>query len=349
MGFFGTQGGGWVTQQAAEFEPMTVKRPTQKLIRHGEQELERWGYGGDVLAFLGLGTLDAITFATLRDIGGPTGLNSLLKQYDLGPRFSPRVLAALSKLPSRAGLTVALQKKGLSVARNLIRHKIRFLAEADLPMSLRLLPAALQPSWLFARGDHRLLHRQSIAVVGTRHCTPQGEFLTKYVVGAVGILDVPIVSGLAYGIDTIAHQWCLELGLPTISVLGSGLLALYPRENQDLADRIATRGGLLVSEYFPTQHPTAGSFVWRNRLQAAFARAVVATEWKKSSGTAHTIRFAQQFERLNVSVNLSDVKRKPDAGIAQVDLSLPREHNRLMQTLSGSLRQPTLPGTLISD
>ena len=336
-------------QQATEFEPMTVKRPTQKLIGQGVQELERWGYSRDVLAFLGLGTLDAITFAALRDIGGPTGLNTLLDRHDLGARFSPRVLAALGKLPSRAGLAVALQKKGLSVARSLMRHKIRFLTEVDLPMSLRLLPAALQPSWLFARGDHRLLHRQSIAVVGTRHCTPHGEFLTKYVVGAVGVLDVPIVSGLAYGIDTIAHQWCLELGLPTISVLGSGLLALYPRENQELADRIATRGGLLVSEYFPTQPPTAGSFVWRNRLQAAFARAVVATEWKKSSGTAHTIRFARQFERLNVSVHLSGVRQKPDAGVAQVDLILPREHDRLMQTLSGSLRKPMLLGPPISD
>jgi DNA processing protein len=161
-------------------------------------------------------------------------------------------------------------------------------------------------------------------------------------VAAVGILDVPIVSGLAYGIDTIAHAWCLELGLPTISVLGSGLLALYPRQNAELADRIGKQGGLLVSEYFPTHPPTAGSFVWRNRLQAAFARAVVATEWRKASGTAHTIRFAQQFERSNVSVHLNGAKTKADAGVAQVDLSLLREHERLMQVLGDSLRQPAL-------
>jgi DNA processing protein len=331
-----------VIQLETEFEPMTAKRPTQKFIRRGEQELERWGYGAEVLTFLGLASLDSITFATLRDIGGPTGLHRLVKEHE-GPRFPPRIVAALGKLPSsRAGFVVALQKKGLSVARNLVRHKIHFLAGADLPHSVRLLPAPLQPLWLFTRGDDRLLHRQSIAVVGTRHCTTQGEFLTQYVVGAVSNLDVPVVSGLAYGIDTIAHQWCLEISLPTISVIGSGLLALYPRENQELADRIAAQDGLLVSEYFPTQPPTAGSFVWRNRLQAAIARAVVATEWKKSSGTAHTIRFAQQFGRPNISVHLNGAKRKPEAGIAQVDLSLPRDHVQLMQTLSDTLHQPTL-------
>ena len=335
-------------QLGTEFQSMTAKRPTQKLIRRGEQELERWGYGAEVLTFLGLASLESITFAVLRDIGGPMGLHRLVD--DEGPRFPPRVGAALGKLPSsRAGLAVALQRKGLSIARHLVRHKIRFLAGADLPQSVRLLPVPLQPLWLFTRGDDRLLHRASIAVVGTRHCTIQGEFLTKYVVGAVGNLDVPVVSGLAYGIDTIAHQWCLELGLPTISVLGSGLLALYPRENQELADRIAAQDGLLVSEYLPMQPPSAGSFVWRNRLQAAFARAVVATEWKKSSGTAHTIRFAQQFRRPNISVHLNGAKRKPDAGIAQVDLSLPRDHVQLMRTFSDTLRQPTVFRTLISD
>jgi len=76
----------------------------------------------------------------------------------------------------------------------------------------------------------------------------------------------------------------------------------------------------LFSEYFPTQP-------------------VVATEWKKASGTAHTIRFAQQFERLNVSVHLNGAKTKADAGVAQIDLSLPGEHDRLMQVLGSSLRQ----------
>lgn len=326
-------------QLGTKFQPMTARRQTQRLICRGKQELERSGYGAEVLTFLGLASFDGITFAALRDIGGPTGLHHLVN--DAGPRFPPRVGAALGKLPSsRQGLAIALQKKGLSIARNLVRHKIRFLAGADLPQSVRLLPAALQPLWLFIRGDDRLLHRPSIAVVGTRHCTAQGEFLTKYVVGSAGNFDVPVVSGLAYGIDTIAHQWCLELGLPTISVLGNGLLALYPRENQELADRIVAQDRLLVSEYFPMQPPTARSFVWRNRLQATFARAVVATEWKKSSGTAHTIQFAQQFGRPNISVHLNTTKRKPDAGIAQINLNLPRDHVHLMQELSEALRQP---------
>src|SRR6185437_539588 len=221
---------------------MIVKRATQRAIRLGEQDLERWGYSVETLAFLGLATLPDVTFATLRDIRGPAGLAALLESHNLTTRVSQRAIATVSKLASsRAGMA-ALQKKGLSVARNLIRHKIRFLIEADLPLSLRTLPAAMQPSWLFVRGDHTLLQRPSIAVVGTRHCTAQGDFLTKYVVAAVDILGAPIVSGLAYGIDTIAHAWCLELGPPTISVLGSGLLALYPRQNAELADRIAKQG-----------------------------------------------------------------------------------------------------------
>jgi hypothetical protein len=103
---------------------MIIKRAPQRAIRLGEQDLERWGYSVEALAFLGLATIPGATFATLRDIRGPAGLAALLENHSLPTRVSHRAIAAVSKLASSRTGIAALQKKGLSVARNLIRHGI---------------------------------------------------------------------------------------------------------------------------------------------------------------------------------------------------------------------------------
>lgn len=303
-------------------------------------ELEAWGYSTDVIAFLGLSVLRGMGFSALRNVGGPLGFADQLRNYPIldlvqlsqrnRAKSTNRAKISVSRGESRETLT----KRGLAVAKDLIRLRIRFLTSADLPTSVRRLPRELQPLWLFAQGDVRLLQTKSIAVVGTRHPTSVGEFLTRYVVSMIRDIDAPVVSGLAHGIDTIAHEWCLEVGLPTVSVLGGGLLALYPAKNRDLASRIVGHGGLLISEYFPNQPATAANFVSRNRLQAGFAAAVVATEWKTISGTAHTIRFAAKFGRPSVSVRLSQSTSPPDAGTAQFNIDIPHQHGLLMNILA---------------
>jgi len=107
----------------------------------------------------------------------------------------------------------------------------------------------------------------------------------------------PTVSGLATGIDQLAHEHSLAAGVPTIAVLGTGILEDYPRGSAILRDRILAGGGSIVSEYLPRISYSAENFVQRNRLQAALGRVLVPAEWSRRSGTAHTVRFATQLQR----------------------------------------------------
>ncbi len=307
--------------------------------------LEHWGYTEEKLLFLGLSTMRGFGFAGLKRLGGPAGIAEHLQgkgRVDLYETSVGRVSKSSPGARKKPGYLdrEALLSKGMILAKNLVRDKIRLLTLPEMPPAVRELPPAMQPAWLFVQGEVTLLWRPSVAIVGTRKPSPTGEFLTKYIVGLAGTLNVPVVSGLAHGIDSIAHQACVEIDLPTISVLGSGLLSLYPAKNRELADRILAQGGTLVSEYLPGQQPTAASFVWRNRLQACLANVVVATEWKMKSGTAHTMRFAKQFHRPNASIRLSRVKHESDAGQAEINLDIPRQHDLLLQVLREALGAP---------
>ena len=149
-----------------------------------------------------------------------------------------------------------------------------------------------------------------------------------------------MISGLAYGIDRIVHEWCLNVGIPTVSILGTGILATYPAKHSGLADQIIAAGGLLVSEYMPQQGPSAENFVWRNRLQAALGRAVIPAEWAKKSGTAHTVRFARKLGRPVFGMSLTGVARAPDAGDSDRHFEIPRDHAMFAEALSSALILP---------
>ena len=145
---------------------------------------------------------------------------------------------------------------------------------------------------------------------------------------------MPSISGLAKGIDTIAHEWSLRVGLPTISILGTGILVPYPARNTGLAEIIISEGGLIISEYLPYQGPTAENFVWRNRLQACLSECVIATEWKATSGTAHTVRFANELGRKSISLELNGAKHDANLGRAMHHFSLPAEHSDLIHIIT---------------
>jgi hypothetical protein len=145
----------------------------------------------------------------------------------------------------------------------------------------RVIPA--RPDSKIVAGDLELLDRPSLAIVGTRDPTENGEFLARYAVSSRREAEAPVVSGLAYGIDRLVHEWCLNISLPTISVFGTGILAPYPAKHAPLSDAIVEAGGVVLTEYMPTQGPSGRQFVWRNRLQAAPSRATIPVEWKKKS------------------------------------------------------------------
>jgi DNA protecting protein DprA len=227
----------------------------------------------------------------------------------------------------------------METASHLVDAGVQFCFHGDpeFPRALANLPQTHRLQWLFYRGDIGLLDRPCVTVVGTREPTDAGEFLARYAVSCALEFATPVVSGLAHGIDRIVHEWCLRIDLPTISVLGTGMLNTYPVRHTDLGNRIVEAGGLLLSEYFPDQGPSAANFVWRNRLQAALGRITVPVEWAGKSGTAHTVRFARKFKRQVFSLSASGVPRKPEAGEGDIHFDLPHDHAHFMDAMAAAI------------
>ena len=223
------------------------------------------------------------------------------------------------------------------------------IGDPMFPPGFMELAESERPLWVFCRGDLSLLHTTSVAVVGTRDPSPVGEFLTKYAVSVLAEASIPVVSGLARGVDAIAHDWALTCSTQNISVLGTGILRHYPARNSELAERIVDKGGVLVSEYEPLAEPTGENFVWRNRLQAALACCVIAPEWKRSSGTAHTIRFANALKRPTIGLRLETVEPPLSRGVTGADFTIPDESNKFSTAVYRAVHDHLLAAKQQSD
>lgn len=169
-------------------------------------------------------------------------------------------------------------------------NKVIFNANA-LPEVLQHIPDP--PKELFVFGDLTpLLEKPRLAVVGSRKVSPYGRAVTADLVRAVAGRGVVILSGLALGVDSIAHKSALEAGGQTIAVLPCGLDKPYPATHRPLARQILERGGVLISEYPPGTPPLQHHFIARNRLVSGLSDAVLITEAAEKSGTLHTAGFA---------------------------------------------------------
>lgn len=154
---------------------------------------------------------------------------------------------------------------------------------------------------LYLLGDQKCLKMKRIAVVGTRMMSEYGREMTKIFVKKLVSENWCIVSGLARGIDTVAHEEVLRNGGKTIAVLGHGLDKCYPPENLRLKQRILDSGGLLVSEYENAVVPTPDKFRARDRLMAHLSQAILVMESPRRSGVKITISGAAE-EGRNVYV-----------------------------------------------
>ena len=162
--------------------------------------------------------------------------------------------------------------------------------DADYPEGLRRL--ASQPPVLYVRGV--LPVRPSVAVVGTRaHTMQYGKPVTEYLVSEWTRAGCTIVSGLAQGIDTIAHDTCVRHAGITIAVIASGIDRITPRTAQDLSRRIVDTGGCIVSEHACGVKAYAPAFPARNRIIAALSSVVIVTESKAQGGALITAQMAR--------------------------------------------------------
>ena len=154
---------------------------------------------------------------------------------------------------------------------------------------------------LYLLGDQECLKQKRIAVVGTRWMSEYGKAMTELFVRKLVENDWCIVSGLARGIDKVAHETALQYKGLTLAVLGHGLDSCYPPEHAELKQRILDHHGLLVSEYGEGVGPTPDKFRQRDRLMAHLSQAVLVMESPRRSGVKITVSHAAE-EGINVYV-----------------------------------------------
>lgn len=162
-----------------------------------------------------------------------------------------------------------------------------------------LLEIPQPPKTLYIRGKLPNPDMMYLAVVGSRKYTSYGKDICEKLIRGLKGYPIVIVSGLALGIDSIAHRVALDVGLTTMSFPGSGLdnNVLHPRTNIRLAQEIVDKGGCLISELEPSWKATLYSFPQRNRLMAGISKAVLIIEAEEKSGTLITARMALDYNR----------------------------------------------------
>ncbi len=174
---------------------------------------------------------------------------------------------------------------------------VRKLSPAEFPDTLREIPQP--PKDLFCRGALPLPDNILLSVVGSRKYSNYGADACQQLIEGLRGYPITIVSGLALGIDALAHRAALKAGLQTIAFPGSGLdpTVLYPASNRQLAEEIIESGGGLLSEHEPKFKATIYSFPERNRLMAGIAKATFVIEAGEKSGTLITARLATEYNR----------------------------------------------------
>ncbi len=174
---------------------------------------------------------------------------------------------------------------------------IRELKKKDFPPQLLEIPQP--PDKLYIRGNLPGPNTKLLCVVGSRRYTNYGKEACEKLIAGLRGYDIAIVSGLAIGIDSIAHQAAINTGLKTIAVLGSGMgvNAIHPVAHIGLAKKILESGGCLLSEYEADFKATLWSFPQRNRISAGLSCAVLIIEAETRSGTMITSRLATEYNK----------------------------------------------------
>jgi DNA processing protein len=167
------------------------------------------------------------------------------------------------------------------------------------------------PKHLYVLGE--LPSQPMVAIVGTRKNSPYGDTHAHQFAKELAQAGVVIVSGLATGIDSIAHRAALQAGGKTVAVLAGGLNNIYPAHHRNLAKEILATGGALISEQPVGEPSQPGYFVARNRIIAGLSRAVIIVEAPVKSGALHTAKFAAQVGA-HIMVPPADIGRESAAG-----------------------------------
>jgi DNA processing protein len=228
---------------------------------------------------------------------GPKTLAALLERFETAERIIRTPASELMTVPNIGQktadqLTEALTKLNIDAELALVeKHQARMLHldHPEYPTALRTIPTA--PFFLFTRGTFQPADAKSVAIVGSRHCTAYGRRVASRLAEGLVRAGWTIVSGLARGIDGVAHTAALDAGGRTVAVLAGGLGKLYPPEHKELAERVVQQG-VLLSEMPMAMAPMPDLFPRRNRIISGLSRATIIVEAALKSGALITARLA---------------------------------------------------------
>lgn len=193
---------------------------------------------------------------------------------------------------------------------------IKYLEASAVPELLQHIPDP--PSGMNYRGSLPPTDMKLLTIVGSRNYTSYGKQVIDELVAGLRGYNIGIVSGLALGVDSLAHEAALRNGLYTLVIPGGGIddSVIYPATHKPLAHRILHAGGCLLSEFDPLHRPQKWSFPQRNRIQAGISHATLLIEAAEKSGTLITARLATDFNR-ELLVVPGSIFSKQHAGIHQ--------------------------------
>lgn len=192
------------------------------------------------------------------------------------------------------------------------KYKITPLFITDQHYPQRLLNCYDPPTLLYYRGKADLNNSKIIAVVGSRTHTDYGKMITEKLMEDLGGSGILVISGLAYGVDSLAHKAALKNGLPTVGVLAHGLDKIYPAENTGLAKEMLQQGGLLT-EFMTKTKPDRHNFPGRNRIVAGMSDATIVIETDVKGGSMITAELANGYNK-DVFAYPGKVSDKKSAG-----------------------------------
>jgi len=274
---------------------------------------------------------------------GPVLFRQLVKRFGSPGQVLAASLKELCALPhideKRAQAILEAAKKPLSSSwtSQLERLGVTVLTCEEPNYPRRLLTINDYPPLLFVRGQFTERDDLAVAVVGSRRASTYGQRVAKRLVEGLVERGLTVVSGLARGIDSVAHRAALAAGGRTIAVLGCGVDVDYPVENSSLADRIA-EGGAVVSEFPLGTEPEAGHFPRRNRLISALSFGVVVVEAREKSGALLTAHLAADQGR-----EVFAVPGNIDQPRSQGPHRLIQEGAKLVQSVEDILEELPLP------
>jgi len=159
----------------------------------------------------------------------------------------------------------------------------------------------LPPKLVFIKGSIQLHDEKAVAIIGTRNPTPYGAEMAKQIAKRLSKLGFTIISGFARGIDTIAIKSALDNGGRAIGIIASGILNLYPKENETLVKRLVSNGAL-ISERFPSRSVTKNALQIRNRITSGLALGNIFVEGNRFSGSKWQLRYGKEQGRISIAV-----------------------------------------------